>query len=180
LWLHITNTGDEVLQIQKILTTRDQFKTNSSGFSILTNQPHYLTVTFKPDQAGLVNGNLLIISNDPVLDTLKVNLTGVGREPHPAKIYLTGSQFDFGTIGVGKSETQNILVSNRGEAPLTIEKVESTDQQFTCNVKNLIIPPQGSNYLPVVFTPGSVGSVSATIKIYNNDPTNNQKTITVR
>ncbi|GEM_PF-2831861 len=180
LWLHITNTGDEVLQIEKISTTRNQFKANSSGFSILTNQPHYLTVTFKPDPIGLVDGNLLIISNDPVLDTLKVNLTGVGRAPHPAKIYLTGSLFDFGTIGVGKSETQIILVSNRGEAPLTIEKVESTDQQFTCPVKNLTIPPQGSDYLPVVFTPGSVGSVSAAVKIYNNDPTNNQKTITVR
>ncbi|MBN2090596.1 choice-of-anchor D domain-containing protein, partial [candidate division KSB1 bacterium] len=179
LWLHITNTGDEVLQIQKVLTTPEQFKTNSNGFSLLTNQPYYLTVTFKPDQIGFLNGYLQIISNDPVLDTLKVNLSGFGRNAHPAKIYLATNQFDFGTIGVGKSETQNILVSNRGEASLTIEKVESTDQQFTCHVKNLIIPPQGSNYLPVVFTPGSVGSVSAAVKIYNNDPTNNQKTITV-
>ncbi len=180
LWIHVSNTGDEVLQVQKIVSTRDQFKTTTSEFSIQTNQSRYLTVTFKPGQTGFVQGELLLISNDPVFDTLRVNLAGVGREPYPAKIYLAATQFDFGTIGVGKSATQNILVSNRGEVPLTIEKLESTDQQFTCSVKNMVIAPQSSNYLPVVFTPGSVGSVSATVKIYNSDPTNNQKTITVR
>jgi len=179
-WVEISNLGGESLEISKIFTTTHVFKCKNENLRLGSNETHWLQVKFIPIGVQLVEGKLVVVSNDQGNDSLEVRLLGVGREPQTQKIFVANAELDFGTIGVGNSETRNIMVKNSGELKLIIDDVVSDNDQFKCAVTNLTLEPQATAWLPVVFTPVSVGGGTANLTINSNDPNNATLNVTVR
>ena len=80
--LDILNVGLEDLLVSAVLSTNPSiFSVDTTTFTIMSGESFTLNVSFSPNQPGAVSGMLLIASNDPATDTLRVNLTGMGDVP---------------------------------------------------------------------------------------------------
>lgn len=169
-WLYLANSGTETLSISAISTTSSQFGVSASSLNLLGGQSTYLTVWYTPTAVTAVEAQLQITSNDAANPTRTISLFGVGREQRPQALSVYPEELNFGTIATNNSSTQNFLVRNTGEKNLVIAKLVSEDSQFSCPVANLTIPPNGSAYLPVTFTPSSPGSITSEMTLFSNDP----------
>lgn len=86
----------------------------------------------------------------------------------------TNQQLDFGDVSSLASSTLNQQVYNYGQEPLIINKIQFNTDYFRSNQSlPLTISPGDYTEIPVSFADSVKGSVSATMKIYSNDPANN-------
>jgi hypothetical protein len=77
--LDILNVGLEDLLVSAVLSTNPSiFSVDTTSFTIMSGESFTLNVSFSPNQPGPVSGMLLISSNDPATDTLRVDLSGMG------------------------------------------------------------------------------------------------------
>jgi len=116
--------------------------------------------------------NLNIIINElqsqptqPELTTIKV----IDNTGNPNNLNLGFNIFE--NIEIGKTKTGGALtVTNTGQNPLVISKVEIDSQDFgyesTCILKE--IQPNDSCEIKVYFTPSKSGDIKATLSIYAN------------
>jgi len=74
----ITNRGATDLTISGIVSTNPVFMTDADGFALLSGESRSIGVDFAPSSAGAFTGMLMIASSDPWVDTLIVELAGVG------------------------------------------------------------------------------------------------------
>lgn len=178
-WIYLTNSGSETLVISEISTNNSQFDVTASTMNLVGGQTAYLPVKFTPTSVGAVEGKLILRSNDAANETMEIRLFGVGREQRDQEIYVYPLELNFGTIAVGNTTTQNLLVKNLGEKNLTIQEIDSQDSQFACSVSNVVLTPNESRYLPVTYTPSSAGSITSELTILSNDPQNATVSVTV-
>ena len=99
----------------------------------------------------------------------KVDLGGGGT---PA-IELGFDEYDFGEVIVGEQSLVELPVTNTGTANLEIYSVEfSIPQYSTIFQPPLIILPNDTTYLTILFEPDSYGEFPAILTISSNDPVN--------
>jgi len=137
---------------------------------ISAGQSAPLTVTFSPTTAGAASGSLSIISNDPTNPTLAVPLTGQGTTAATGQLTASSTSLSFGSVGIGSVSTQQIAITNTGNAPVQISKITPSGAGFT--VTGLTAPatldPSGSATLGVNFAPTQAGSATGSIVITSN------------
>ncbi len=89
----IENIGAVILNVSDIVLSDSAFSTDIHTFSLAPGETQTVTVTFTPPAAGDYNGQLLVISDDPLNDTLTVTLSGVAVNPtgitHPSGLPQT-------------------------------------------------------------------------------------------
>ena len=74
---------------------------------------------------------------------------------------------------MGKRESKSLYVSNRGNTPLTVTKVEvvgTNASAFRMSVTSFTVSPSGSYRLYVSFRPEARISYRVTLRIHSNDP----------
>ncbi len=99
----------------------------------------------------------------------KVDLGGAGTP----QISLGFDEYDFGEVIVGEQATTDLPVTNTGTADLEIISVEFTaSQYFTVFQPPLIILPDETSYLAIIFEPDAFGEFPAIMTITSNDPVN--------
>jgi len=80
--LDIANVGLEDLNVNSIVSTNPSiFSIDTTSFLLSPGGSITITVSFTPDQPGVISGSLLFASNDPNQDTLTVHVTGMGDIP---------------------------------------------------------------------------------------------------
>ena len=102
--------------------------------------------------------------------------------PSP-RISVSPTSLDFGSVGVGKSSSKTLTITNSGSADLIVRRVtiDGTDaidyisQNDQC--LGTTLPPSQDCSLQVVFSPHSAGSKSATLSIASNDLDNPTRTV---
>ncbi|MDZ7261425.1 MAG: choice-of-anchor D domain-containing protein, partial [candidate division KSB1 bacterium] len=169
-YLWVSNLGEEPLTIFNIRTSNSQFTVSDTSFSIVPGASRLIMVNFRPAQVGAVHAALLIISDDPVNDSLYVALYGIGREPHPQQISLNPETLNFGTVLVNQSRTQYLWVANEGDLTLTVSRIVSSDNQFTVQDTSFAVGPEGSHSVAVTFRPTHAGTIEASLTIFSDDP----------
>jgi hypothetical protein len=117
------------------------------------------------------------ISNVIIANTAGVNIVSDsygGQLVVTCPYISTPSQLNFGDVSVLSSSTLLHRVYNSGQEPLTISKLQFSNNYFKTN-QSLPITIQPNNYadIPVIFTDTIKGSTTGTLKITSNDPTNN-------
>ncbi len=123
--LTLTNTGNATLNITKVQITQpnagDFTETdNCAGQHILAGAFCTINVTFVPTTTGARSANVTVTDN-ATGSPQKVLISGTGLAP-VVSLSPTSLTFAAETIG-SSSASQNILLKNTGQAPLTISSI---------------------------------------------------------
>ncbi|MFC2088943.1 choice-of-anchor D domain-containing protein, partial [Calditrichota bacterium] len=179
--LTISNRGNGNLDIEKI----EILAGGSSSVSFMLVSPTLvfpfyidpdssvtLPIRFKPITAGLDSASLQIESNDPLRDTIYVDLLGKGLAP---VIALSDTSINFGDVPVNSDILQTLYIYNHGDAPLIIYKdslvISGADSVFYIDPvsSDITIMPGDSTELNVYFDALERGVKQAELQIFSND-----------
>lgn len=175
----ITNPGEDYVAIDRVFTTGDfgtEAGSNCSGATLAPEGTCSVSVLFDPATTGARTGTLTL--TDSISGTPSVfNLAGTGIAATGA-LKLGQSSLTFGTQDAGTtSESVELLVSNPGNSPVTINSVESTPQFAVTSQPNYYnnpascggpVSPGGTCAIDVAFSPTqSSGAVSGSLSIHS-------------
>jgi hypothetical protein len=168
----VANTGTKPVSITQASISNPQFSLSgvTLPISIGTGQGGNLTVAVTPSATGTLTGTLTVQGSDGAAPAV-VNLSATAVTPAP-QISVSSNSFQFGTIGVGATGNQNLLISNTGSADLTISLISVTGTGFS--VSGITTPKTigagQSASATLNFQPTVAGAASGTMSITSNDP----------
>jgi hypothetical protein len=176
----VTNLGTTPLSSLSISTGSPDFaETNTCGTSLAAGASCAVSVTFTPQTAGLIQGNLSISDNAPDSPQL-VSISGTGISGP----FVTFSPFSltFGPQAIGTtSPPQTITLTNTGTAGLTVGTITTTNSDFVAgnNCPENSIPPKGTCTITVTWTPTDLSTIPDTGAVTITDNAQNQGTQTI-
>jgi Abnormal spindle-like microcephaly-assoc'd, ASPM-SPD-2-Hydin len=165
----LNNTGGSALTVTQVTPTGTGFTV--SGLTLPLNLPagegQSFSVTFTPQSAGTVSGNLAI-ANTGATPVMNIPLSGGGQTagaltPSPASL-------NFGSVEVGSDQALTETLTNSGGASVTVTQVTPTGTGYS--VSGLSLPltltAGQSQGFSVTFTPSSTGNSSGNLAITSN------------
>ena len=182
--ISVSNQGDADL----VVTGTEFVGYNADQFSFVIDEEsftippggaaHQIGIKFSPISAGAKSATLRISSNDPEKNPFDISLTGsgIGQSADSPDIAVSPSNLSFGNVIIPGQLVFNISVSNQGSADLVIDstKIIGTDADafsIESGDGSLIIPAAVDTYsIAIKFSPTTVGSKSAVLRIFSNDP----------
>ncbi|MEQ1750695.1 MAG: choice-of-anchor D domain-containing protein, partial [Prosthecobacter sp.] len=184
----LRNIGDGGLTVLNVTldgADANQFNLPSPPVNqvIGTNGIYTFNVEFKPTSAGRKTATLHINNSDPLHNPYDIILSGNGLPDiiveQPAGTALTAgvSSRNFGTLTTGGTSTLSFTVRNAGFSTLSglaASVTGAASGDFTpSSLGTTTLPPGGSTTFNVSFSPGAVGTRTATLHIASNDATKN-------
>ncbi len=161
----ITNQGAANLVITSI-TTASPFAVTPPALpaTVIPGGNVIFTGRFSPTAAGLANGTISIVSNDP-LSPATINVSGTGVA---AAISVSPTSHDFGDQRVGTTSAgKTFAITNTGTATLNVSSITTIGPFSTPNT-SFSIAPGGTQNISGTFSPTTAGSASGSIRI-NHD-----------
>ncbi len=139
-----------------------------------------LTVAFDPETPGSFNGlSAGVIDVDTDLDAaFRVELVGIARLPPSCRIQVIPDVVQFGSVGEGRTSTQNVFVRNIGDLDCTFDSAEIVGgAPFSRALVDLaqgdVLAPQQSGSLTVTYAPTAVaGRQTDILRVVSDDPVN--------
>ncbi|MCG8696907.1 MAG: choice-of-anchor D domain-containing protein, partial [Bacteroidales bacterium] len=116
--IKLKNTGTDTVFIHSIKCTSDEVKVNASASHLLVGEEQVLTLEFSPEKSGNVVGNISIISNAKINDTIMVEFSGYGMS-QPVISELPGSIYV--QLTAGDSVSKSVEMCNLGDYNLNWE-----------------------------------------------------------
>ncbi len=174
----ISNMGYGNLEITNIASTNSSFTVNITSSTIEPGGAQEIEVIFTPDEVGLFEGTLSIISNDPNYPTVEIQLQGEGYLYAPS-ISVQPISIEFDTTLIYETSTAVLTISNIGMAVLNVTDIISSDPVFTTNLTTFNVEPNQSYEVIISFTPTEQMQYNAVLSIESNDPVNNPFEVTL-
>jgi len=171
-----TDYMEEGLAVQISSPTPDFISFDVTSGEIAEGASQDITATFDATgQIGntTVTGEIALFSNDPSAPNrdLPVVMNVTGGTP---EISVSDDAIDFGTIIAGTATTEELTITNTGEAAaLSVSDLMFDNDTFrvpptTTNLFELL--PGESQAITIEFTPPTPGSFEGTLSIASNDP----------
>ncbi len=173
LVLTITNSGNSVMTISSISFPAGLNGDITSG-ALVPGATTNVTVTFSPTDSILYSGQITV-NSDATSGVNSVNVSGQG-EALTANISLSGD-LNFGSIFVGDSSSQDLIVSNSGTRDLTFTNIE-LPAGFTADITNGEIAPNTTTNITITFSPTDTISYDGTLTV-DSDATGGSNTVNV-
>ena len=137
-----------------------------------------VTLSAEGMYGGDYRDSLLISSNDcdtpdtsvPVL----LHVTGV------QDIAVSDDTLDFGSIFIGASAIETLIVSNVGTDTLTVSNISSNNSNYTVDKTSFILDPGQHQAVLVTLTPSLTGPISGNLTISSDDPDEPQVTVSLQ
>lgn len=128
-----------------------------------------LQVTFSPQAAGGDTAELTV-NSDASSGPLLVSLGGTGVAASVPVLQVNSTSLAFGQVVVGQSASRTLVISNTGQAPLTIDTLLATGGAFQLSAPTLPVTVQAGQQLSlnVVFAPTAPGNSAGSIAISSN------------
>jgi hypothetical protein len=169
--IRIANTGTAELNISDA-------KIKGRGFSMFgLTAPSKLaagasvnfTVAFQPTASGAASGSISIDS-DAGGGPMNLDLSGTGVA-ESMKLTPSASSLSFGSIPVGKTETQEVNLTNGGNSDVTISSASALGIGFSASGgSNVTLGPNQSVTLTITFNPKEAGLQNGTLTVASNGP----------
>lgn len=153
-------------------------------FEVIPEYPLGIGISFEPTSAGNKTAVLTIVSDAPDSPHI-INLTGSSQVPIEPEISYN-TTIDFGGKDINTTTSQNLIIENKGNSPLTISNIAIVKEsgydsaQFSLPTDlsfPIIVPPfSTADAIPVSFSPEMTGALSgnnrmARIEISSDDTT---------
>ncbi len=132
-------------------------------------------VDFTPSSAAAASGQVTIASDDGAHPSQVVNLTGTGTAPPPCAFTANPNPVNFGSVGVGQSSSQNVVITNHGTSDCYVNSSAlNGDTSFSAMLPGSLPPTTvsangGTLSVPVKFTPADATTHSGTMVIKYSD-----------
>jgi hypothetical protein len=178
----LTNNAKTSTSITSIVSNLSVFtQTNTCGTKLGAGKSCTVTVTFDPNVAVPFTGTLTFTDADPTSPQV-VTLTGTGIEPPTATLLPAAMHFGTVSVGTTSAASTSTLTDTSTTTPLNITSMTLTganpgDFQITkastCPNSGTI-NPLATCLITVTFTPGAIGSRSATLTVNDNTKSGTQ------
>ena len=165
----LSNTGTADLKISAAKLTGSGFSMSGLMTPVIipAGVSKNFTIAFKPTAAGAATGNISIASNDSD-SPLTVSMTGTGVAS-TLKLAANVANVSFGNVAVGTTETQEVKLTNSGNADVEISSASASGTGFhSSGGSNVNLAPKQSVNVTVSFDPQSAGGVSGTLSVSSN------------
>jgi hypothetical protein len=165
----LTNTGTSSVTISQVFSTAAAFQLSGITTPLTLNGSGSttFTITFAPQTAGTVTGNVTIVSNASD-STLTLPLSGIGTTA-TGQLSVAPTTLPIGSVEVGSSGTASGTLTASG-ANVTVTAASTNNSVFS--VSGLSLPvtiPVGQNAsFTVTFSPQTSGAASATLTFTSN------------
>jgi len=177
----VSNTGTKPISITQASISNPQFSWSgvTLPMSMATGQSANFTIAVTPSAGGTLTGALTVQGSDGATPAVvSLSATAVAAAP---QISVSSTSIQFGTVGIGSTNSQDLTISNTGGADLTISVISVTGPGF--GVSRITTPKTvtagQSVSAGVSFQPAGGGGVSGTLSITSNDPGNPLMTVTL-
>src|SRR5271169_774426 len=168
----LTNTGTASVAISAGSASGTGFSMTGLATPLTLNAGQSTTFAskFSPSATGSATGSVSIVSNAPG-SPLVVALSGSGTATQP-QLTINPSSVAFGSISVGSSGTQSVMLTNAGTATLTVTSALPSGTGFSMSGASMpmTIPAGSSASFSAIFTPTSTGAATGGISIASNAP----------
>ena len=91
-----------------------------------------------------------------------------GKSPNGAIIYCKEQVFDYGKIKQGSNGEHIFTITNKGNAPLTINKVASSCSCTTISWSKDNINPKGQGQIKIKYNTNKIGEFYKTVVVKSN------------
>jgi subtilisin family serine protease len=119
---------------------------------------------------GIYQGELLVVSNDPVSPSMALPVTlGVTAAPD---IAMSHASVDFGIVFTAISYAESLAVHNSGKETLIVSDVNITGGDYTVDTSEFTLAPGEGLQIAVTVSPTSSGILDGSLSITSNDPDN--------
>lgn len=169
--LTLTNTGQTALVLRNVRGLNAAFRATFDGpVTLVTGGTVDIPVTFAPRKAGLVQSNLVFISNKPG-PAFRVPVSGMGAR-HP-DIRVTPARIIMSSVP-GVPKTRLIHVRNRGGEDLewSLQPLPGDAGWLGQMASSSSISPKGKGQVQVTFSSDQwpAGDYVTAVNIQSNDP----------
>src|SRR5208282_2505818 len=146
----------------------------SLPLTLAAGQSQAFSVTFAPQTAGTVNGNLAIANTG---STPTVNVAITAGSQTAGVITPSPSSLNFGSVQVGSNQALPQTLTNSGGSTVTVTQVNPTGTGFSLSGLRLplLLAAGQSQSFNVIFAPASTGSSTGNLGIISdasNSPVN--------
>lgn len=172
--VRIANTGTKELKISEAKIKGPGF--SMSGLVVPTKLAAgasvNFTVAFQPTTSGAASGSISIDS-DANGAPMNLDLSGTGVA-ESMKLTPSSSSLSFGSVPVGKTETQEVKLTNGGNSDVTISSASVSGIGFSASGgSNVTLGPNQSVTLTITFNPKGAGLQNGTLTVASNGPSLN-------
>ncbi|MGA9732779.1 MAG: choice-of-anchor D domain-containing protein [Candidatus Acidiferrales bacterium] len=178
--INLTNGGSASVTISAVTVAGAGFSTTgiSAPLSIAAGKSATFNAVFAPTAAGAVSGSISLSSNAPN-SPLAIALSGTGLAATKL-LGLSTSSLSFGNVNVGSNSALTAVLTNNGNANVTISSAGATGAGFSTSgvSSGEVLAPNQSVTVTVTFAPGTAGTVSGSVSIAS-DATNSPATISL-
>ena len=162
----VTNTGGSTVTISQVGISGTGFRLSgpTTPVTLTAGQSTTLTVTFTPQSAANVSGNVTITSN-AANPTLAIPLTGTGLAL--GSLGSNPSSLSFGNVAVGSNQSLSETVTNSGGSSVTISQATISGSGFSLSgiTTPVTLTAGQSTTLSVKFAPTSAASASGNVTL---------------
>lgn len=176
--LEVCNTGKDDLVIDDITSSSGDFAvtTPSSGYPVVISHDFCFPfeVVSTPATDGPLAGTLTIASNDPLIPSVNVDVTGTGMECVP-QIQVPGDIY-LGDYCVDDTNVDTLEVCNTGKENLSVDPIISLNPDVGVTTPSagypVVISPDFCFPFEVVHSGTTTGAFTTTLSIPSDDPIN--------
>ena len=125
-----------------------------------------LSAAFVPQSEGDQSGILRLYTSDPQAATVAIPLAGRGQIS-PPRIELINGDIDFGSVPIGETTREHLLLWNKGGQPGVVEVSVAADEgvEFGLEQHSVLVQPQASAPVGLSFSPKESGPRQAILHV---------------
>jgi len=173
--LTITSTGDDTLYLEDIFIEGPaQFSLDDADMERILEPGNQTTirVIYTPTANGDDSAYAHVVASQPAIPEAVVELRGIGLAP---VISVEPAIWDFGDVGIGATEEQEIAIRNVGSAPLTLYEVvfspTSDELVFSYYFNDgIVLAPGATDHINIYYEPRDELPDTGYLHVYSNDP----------
>ena len=163
----LTNMAGSSVTLSAPISSTTAFSASGPTFpmSLQAGQTVALKVAFAPTAMGAANGTITVASDSG--NSTMISVAGSGTA---AGLIPASSNLDFGSVGVGSSNSLPVVLTNGSSSSITISGVSATGPGFNASgISNgQTIAAGQTATLNVTFAPAATGNASGSVILLSN------------
>ena len=156
----VLNQGDAELRVQTAAVEGSAYALSGLALpaAIAPGAQRAFDIVFAPQNEGDKIGTLQLFTNDPEVPEVELPLRGRGQISPPRIEILNGTSIDFGSVPIGKTARDHLLLWNRGGSPFAV-RIDLADAglEFNLEQSSVLLQPGTSAKIALGFSPADIG-----------------------